>query len=279
MYNQVYCEDCMKTIERMEDNSLDLVITSPPYESVKNYGKAVTNKDDQEWVDWLVSIFKSLHPKLKDTGSIIINVNAPIKNKCRSLAPQRLQVALSDLYCHYDSYIWAKKNGIPSASQKRLDGKHEYLFHFTKTINPKMDASKVKVKKSEGALKRQEYDSRKTHDVVDANGIVSQSVEKKKDSGDMKYPFSYLQFQNAGCLKNAPQTKHPAPFHPELPEFFIKMLTNEGDTIFDPFMGSGTTAYASVILNRNWIGSELNPSYIELVEENVRIAEEKRGSK
>jgi DNA modification methylase len=277
--DKVFNEDCLETIKRLPDNSIDLIVTSPPYLEMKSYGKAVTNKDDQEWVDWLVSIFKSLHPKLKDTGSIIINVNAPIKNKCRSLAPQRLQVALSDLYCHFDSYIWAKKNGIPSASQKRLDGKHEYIFHFTKTNAPKMDASKVKVKKSEGALKRQEYSVQYPVDMVNDGGVVTSVAQNKMVDGDMRYPFSWLQFANASAMRDKPQNKHPAPFHPELPEFFIKMLTDEGDVVYDPFMGSGTTAYAAILLNRNWIGSELNPSYIELVEENVRIAEEKRGSK
>jgi DNA modification methylase len=262
----------MKTIERMEDNSIDLVVTSPPYEAMKSYGKDVSNKAEQEWVDWLVSIFKSLHPKLKETGSIIINVNAPIKNKCRSLAPQRLQVALSDLYCHYDAYIWAKKNGIPSASQKRLDGKHEYIFHFTKTNAPKMDASKVKVKKSEGALKRQEYSVQYPVDVVSDGGVVTSVAQNKMVEGDMRYPFSWLHFANASAMRNKPQNKHPAPFHLELPSFFIKMLTDEGDVVYDPFSGSGTTLGVAKKLNRQYIGSELNPSYIPLIEETLKDA-------
>jgi DNA modification methylase len=135
-----------------------------------------------------------------------------------------------------------------------------------------MDASRVKVKKSEGAMSRQKYGSRKTHDIVDANGIVTQSMEIKKDSGDMRYPFSYLQFPNASALRYSPQNKHPAPYHPELPEFFIKMLTDEGDVVYDPFSGSGTTLGAAKKLNRQYVGSELNPAYIPLIEETLQGA-------
>jgi DNA modification methylase len=78
-----------------------------------------------------------------------------------------------------------------------------------------------------------------------------------------------MRFNNAGVLKGGTAGKHPAPFHPDLPEFFIKWLTDENDIVLDPFMGSGTTAEVCKKLNRKYIGFELNESYKDLINKRV----------
>ena len=146
---------------------------------------------------------------------------------------------------------------------------HEYILHFTKTNNPKMNTASVLHQKTEGSKSRQKYKVNYRSKGTDENGLVVKSDKNKTIDGDKRIPFSYLHFNNTSVLKGKPQTKHPAPFHPDLPEFFIKMLTDEKDVVYDPFTGSGTTPMVSKSLRRNWIGSELNESYIPLIRESL----------
>ena len=82
-----------------------------------------------------------------------------------------------------------------------------------------------------------------------------------------RIPSSIFSFNNSACLpKGSVSSTHPAPFHPEIPEWFIQWLTDEGDVVLDPFMGSGSTALAAEKLKRKWLGFDLNPTYKEMVD-------------
>ena len=114
--------------------------------------------------------------------------------------------------------------------------------------------------------KSQVYDN----DTVADNGMVDELKGKiRKVNPKGQVPNTIFSFNNCGALRGKPQNKHPAPFHPDLPRLFINWLTNKGDIVLDPYMGSGTTAAVCKEMERNYIGFELNDTYKSLIEESL----------
>jgi len=106
------------------------------------------------------------------------------------------------------------------------------------------------------------------NDTVADNGMVDELKGKIREANPKgKVPTTIFDFNNCGALKGKPQNKHPAPYHPDLPRWFVKWLTDKGDVVLDPFMGSGTTAGVCQEMGRKYIGFELNESYLPLQEE------------
>ena len=273
----IYYEDCMETIVRLEDKSLCLVVTSPPYSDVMSYGKSVKNKTGNEYVEWLCDILRGLYTKVTDDGSIIINIGDKVTKGLRNTYIFRLICDIEDNtdWKIYDVYIWAKKNCIPTGSNARLNQNHEYILHLSKTNKIKANIDGVRQPYSESSINRYKYKLNTRNEKINEDGLTIESPEPKKHSINPlgKIPFSVLEFDTASVLKNKPTAKHPAPFHWQLPEFFIKWLTDEGDLVYDPFMGSGTTAYACLKNNREYIGSEINKNYIQLGVDWINIFE------
>ena len=110
------------------------------------------------------------------------------------------------------------------------------------------------------------------NDTVLENGIIDELKGKmRRVNPKGQIPNTIFSFNNCAALRGKPQNKHPAPFHPDLPRWFIKWLTDKNDVVLDPFMGSGTTATVCVEMERNYIGFELNKSYAPLIEENLAL--------
>ena len=126
--------DCFELIKSQPDNSVDLIITSPPYADIVNYGKNISIKKPNEYVDWIIPLFKDIYRVLKPSGSFILNINDTCKNGVRN-------VFIYDLISRnnretklklYDTYIWHKRNGIPNGAPKRFRNTTEFIFHFVK---------------------------------------------------------------------------------------------------------------------------------------------------
>ncbi len=260
--------DCFELIKDLEDNSVDLVITSPPYSDIINYGKEVSIKKPEEYVDWILPLFKEIHRVLKPSGSFILNINDNCKNGLRNtfiydlISRNNKETKLK----LYDTYIWHKKNGIPNGSKKRFRNTTEFIFHFVK------DQKKVKwymdrvlqepnistlPERKRGKRKRVMYTDKDRTGRIDyyEDNIVDRSNEKVR-------PDNVFRFSTAAKARDN-HIKHPAPFYKELPEYFIKFLTDEGDTVLDPFSGIGTTGIPCLEMNREYIGYELNPKYVD----------------
>jgi len=224
--------DCFDLIKQQPDNSVDLVITSQPYADIVNYGKDVSVMNTDEYVDWLLPLFVEIERVLKPTGSFILNINDKCNKGYRS-------TFIYDLISRnnkekklklYDTYIWYKKSGIPNGALKRFRNNTEFIFHFCK-------------------------DSKKLKFYMDR--ILSKSV----NSDEMVRPDNVVRFSTAGASRDN-HIKHPAPFHKELPLYYIKALTDENDVVLDPFSGIATTGLACKELNRDYIGYELNSDYV-----------------
>lgn len=260
--------DCMELIKQQPDNSVDLVVTSPPYADIINYGKEVSTKKPDEYVDWLLPLFNEIYRVLKPSGSFILNINHSVKNGVvnpfvydlisRSQKETKLKL--------YADYYWHKKNGIPNGSTRRFRNMTEFVYHFVKKPKEvKWYMDRVLEDPAEGYTDRLKYP-----DSIGAQGKVidGQRVDTVETSrigntnADKVRPDNVFRFKTAGANRDN-LIKHPAPYHPELPGYFIKFLTDEGDVVLDPFAGIGTTGLPCIETGREFIGYELNPKYAE----------------
>lgn len=273
--NKIYFGDSLKLLDDIDDNSVDLVITSPPYADTIFYGDNVENKTLVEYPEWFAEIGKKIKRILKPSGSFILNINDRVEKKERSLYALKTVIALKEIsgLKFHDTYIWAKQSGLPTGNKKRLNDKFEYIFHFVKdTSLNKCNMDIVRepyAKNTIGRIYRPDGSLKDVgiNDGVDSEGRIKNKSKKIELNPLGKIPTNVFTFQTAGVLRgdNYVGSKHPAAFHPDLPRWFINWLTDENDIVLDPFIGSGTVAEVCIETNRYYIGMEMNKNYREII--------------
>ncbi len=270
--NKTICGDCIELARKIPDNSIDLIVTSPPYADTVSYGKAVSVLDPETYVNWMLDFFKEARRILKPTGSFILNINDKASNGERSTYVFELiyrAVKETNLKL-FDRYIWYKKSALPMTGNKRLNDRIEYIFHFVKdTKKFKTFTDRIREPYKEVSLKRFKN---KVHgnDIVMEDGTTKLSHRGSSNPHPLgTKPTTVFRFDTCSAIRGL---EHPAPFHPQLPEFFIKWLTDKNDVVLDPFMGGGTTAEVCLKLNRKYIGFDINPKYIEMIERRLKKA-------
>lgn len=274
---QAYCGDSLKLIDEMKDNSINLVMTSPPFALLNpmEYG----NVSQSEYVEWFKQFAVKLLPKLKDDGSFVIDIgNTYNKGEpTYSLYAFRTLIMLVDDlgYKLAQPFCWYNHSKLPVpieyVNKRKIRCKNavDMVWWLSKTSNPKADVTKVLnpySKSMKNLFKNPERyyrldipkESRRTthtNSWTNNNGgsipsnclIISNSESNSK----------YLRM----CRKADVKT-HPARFPSQLAEFFIKFLTDEDDLVVDIFAGSNTTGAASEQLNRRWLSFELQKQYV-----------------
>ena len=267
--NKVICADCEKVLKEIPDNSIDLIITSPPYaDSRRNtYGGI----PPEEFVSWLLPISEQMYRILKPTGSFVLNIKEKVVNGERHTYVINLILELRNQgWLWTEEYIWHKKNSYPGKWPNRFRDSWERLLHFSKHKNFKMYQDEVKVPIGKWAEER-------LNNLSDTDSIRDESKVKsgfgKNVSNwigrDTVYPTNVLHLATETSNRN-----HSAVFPIQLPEWFIKLFTDKGDLVLDPFIGSGTTAVAAIKLGRNYIGVDNNEEFCKLSRK--RIAEIKQ---
>ena len=261
--NKTHIGDCMELSKELPDDCIDLVVTSPPYADTVSYGKDINVFSPENYPDWILPLFKEANRFLNPTGSFILNINDKIVKGERStyVLETVIKIVKESGLKLYDRYIWHKKSGLPMGGEKRLNDRMEYIFHFvrdTKNFKTNMDVVRVpyapsSVVRAKAPIKEQK--------LATESGITEFGKDKEMTLNPLgSKPNGVFRFDNAGVLKGA---KHPAPFHPDLPRWFIKFLTDKGDIVLDPFMGGGTTAEVALDLGSDYIGFEKNKTYVE----------------
>jgi site-specific DNA-methyltransferase (adenine-specific) len=257
--------DCFELIKGQPDNSVDLVITSPPYADIVNYGKNISIKKPNEYCDWLLPLFNEIYRVLKPSGSFILNINDNCSGGYRNPFIYELiyRSQKETKLKFYDTYIWHKMNGIPNGSKKRFRNNTEFIFHFVKNqkelkfyMDRVLEDTNIETKKRferNGLFKPQ-------GNIID--GVRNYDVERDLVVKDKVRPDNVFRFPTAGAARDN-TIRHPAPYHRQLPEYFINLLTDEDDVVLDVFSGIGTTGLPCMDLNRQYIGYELNPKYAE----------------
>lgn len=266
--------DCFDLIKEQADNSVDLIITSPPYADIVNYGKNISIKKPNEYVDWILPLFNEIYRVLKPSGSFILNINDNCSNGLRNPFIYELiyRSQKETKLKFYDTYIWHKRNGIPNGSPKRFRNTTEFIFHFVK------DRKKLKFY-MDRVLEETNVETKKR---FQRNGLFKpqgQIIDGVRINGerdlivkDKVRPDNVVRFATAGAARDN-SIKHPAPYHKQLSSYYINFLTDEGDLVIDVFAGIGTTGLSCKELNRQFIGYELNPKYADFG--NKRIEGEK----
>lgn len=281
-YNRIYsgnCVEVLKDLSKFPEKSVNLIITSPPYAEKRKqtYGGIHPNK----YVEWFLPISEQLKRVLKDDGSFILNIKEHPKNGERGTYVLELVLALKMQGWHWiEEYCWYKKNSFPGRWPNRFRDSWERCFHFTKQKSFKMYQDAVKVPMGDWAQKRfksmtqTDFIRRISKNNKHLARNVSNWLNKRK-----VYPHNVLVFEEEHRLysSNVIETavdnsnkNHSAIFPLELPSWFMRLFSKEGDTILDPFVGSGTTAVAAILNNRKYLGIEIKANYVKEAKKNVR---------
>lgn len=267
--NKIFFDKCENILPQLLGNSIDLVLTSPPYADMISYGDVVETIDTKKYTAWFLPIAKQLYRILKPSGSFILNINDNCQNFERNAYVYELiyRLTAETNWKFFDRYTWYKKTTIPHNGNRRLIDRTEYIFHFVKNTKYMATyADRIKVPLAPGAILRKKYDI-KIHQDTDKNGLRKLSTKKITRSANNRLPDNVFRFPTNGATSG---NAHPAAFHPKLPTFFIDWLTDIGDVVCDPFLGSGTTAAVSRFKNRKYVGIEMNKSYAPIIKEKIR---------
>lgn len=258
--------DAFDLIKEQPDNSVDLVITSPPYADIVNYGKNISIKKPTEYCDWLLPLFNEIQRVLKPSGSFILNINDNCNKGYRNTYIYELiyKNSINNNLKLYDTYIWHKMNGIPNGSKKRFRNNTEFIFHFVKDRKYlKFYMDRVLQEQSKATSDRRKYPWQlKNHGVI-TDGKRGNKTEYNAERLPTKVrPDNVFRFHTAALARDN-TIRHPAPYHRQLPEYFIKLLTDIGDVVLDPFAGIGTTGLPCKDMERKFVGYELNEKYCD----------------
>ncbi len=264
----LYLGDCQEELKKLPDNSVDLIFTSPPYaDQRKNtYGGIHPNN----YVDWFLPIGEQLFRVLKPTGTFVLNIKERVVNGERSTYVMELILEMKKLgWLWTEEYIWHKKNSYPGKWPNRFRDAWERLIQFNKDKKFNMYQEKVMVPMGDWAKRRLKNlsDTDKKRDESKVGSGFGKNISNWLDR-DMAYPTNVLHLATECNNKN-----HSAAFPEGLPEWFIKLFTKEGDTVLDPFMGSGTTNFVANRMKRNSIGIEIVQEYYEMVKNEIQPVE------
>jgi site-specific DNA-methyltransferase (adenine-specific)/site-specific DNA-methyltransferase (cytosine-N4-specific) len=251
--------DCKDELKNIADNSVDLIITSPPYADQRKstYGGIHPDK----YVDWFLPISKQLLRVLKPTGTFILNIKEKVVEGERSTYVLEMILEMRKQgWLWTEEFIWHKKNCYPGKWPNRFRDAWERLLQFNKDRQFTMYQDNVKVPVGDWAKDRLKNlsDTDKIRDNAKNGSGFGKNISNWIGR-EMVYPTNVVHLATECSNKN-----HSAAFPDDLPEWFIKLFTKEGDTVLDPFLGSGTTVITAKRMNRNSIGIEILPEYYEI---------------
>ncbi len=255
---EVYLGDAREVLEVFPDQHFDLIVTSPPYADARH--KHYDSITPDEYVNFILSFHDQFWRVLSDKGSFVLNVKDRVVNGVKHRFVWHTIEALSRKgWLCIDDYIWVKPNAMPGYWPNRLRDEWEYCFHMTKRASFAMYQDAVKQSIGEWAEKRLVKLTGKSNGRHNSENNSGFGRDLRKWVGkDLVLPGNTVKVPLVG--KNM---GHPAAFPVGLPEFFIKLLTKPGDTVLDPFAGSGSTGLAAEQLNRNVVLIDNKEDYFQ----------------
>ncbi len=258
---KIYLGDSKKVLKDFESNSIDLIFTSPPYaDSRKNtYGGIHPDK----YVEWFLPFSNELLRVLKPTGTFVLNIKEKVvEGERHTYVIDLIHEMKKQGWLWTEEFIWHKKNSYPGKWPNRFRDSWERLLQFNKAKQFNMFQEEVMVPVGDWAksrLKNLSKTDKKRDNAKNGSGFgknVSNWLGR-----DLVYPTNVLHLATECNNK-----EHSAAFPDELPEWFIKLFTKEGDFVLDPFMGSGTTVNVANKMGRVGFGIEIVKEYYKLAE-------------
>ena len=277
LFSNIYLGDSKDILKNLKDNSVDLIFTSPPYADRRKNTYGGIHPD--HYVEWFLPISKELYRVLKPTGTFVLNIKEKVMNGERHTYVIELILEMKKQgWLWTEEFIWHKKNSYPGKWPNRFRDAWERLLQFNKNKHFHMYQDRVKVPVGDWAetrLRRLSETDKKRDNSKVGSGFgknISNWLGR-----DMVYPDNVLHLATECNNKN-----HSAAFPDSLPEWFIKLFTNENEMVLDPFMGSGTTVIVARRMGRNSIGIDIVPEYVDMAKSTLELFEnvlfEKRES-
>ena len=261
----VFKGDCAEVIaEHLAPFSVNLIVTSPPYADQRNgnYGGIHPNR----YVEWFLPKSKAFMQCLAADGSFVLNIKEKAVGGEKHRYVYDLVLAMRDQgWRLVDEYCWHKRNCYPGKWPNRFRDSWERLYHFTLSPAFKMRQESVMVPMGDWKHARLANlsDTDRTRDLSKHENGFGKRVENWVGR-NMAYPTNVLHMATECGFKG-----HPAAFPKALPTWFIKLFTDAGDTVLDPFAGSGTTLTAALELDRDAIGIDTDPDYCKAMRDAI----------
>jgi site-specific DNA-methyltransferase (adenine-specific) len=322
--NKVHCSDALSFLKRVPDNSINLVITSPPYFQQRDYGYGGIGNEtaEDEYINNLSLIFNECSRVVKSTGAIVFNLGDKYLNGNLSLIPYKfaLKVLEDKKVFLINQITWAKTNPTPRQEHRKLIQSTEPFFIFAKTkdycfkLNEFLSHLDRKNKKiaSNSKIGRKYFDTIEQSDLTqEEKANATRELEKvikevqlgKIESFRMKIRgihkeayggmeggrnnqirrngFTIIKITGNAMKKDLIESpveitkgnRHTAVYPLYIIQELVKLLSNSGDIVLDPFCGSGTTCVAAKNLGRKYLGIEINPEYVALSEKRIKEAD------
>lgn len=273
------CGDCLDVLNNVPDESIDLIMTSPPYaDQIKDYGDVVKKIKPDEYIDWFLPRAKEFFRVLKQDGSFVLNINDKLDGRFQNIFVFKLVVALCDEVGFHlvRDYIWHNPATPPNVFSRGTMGRtkksHEYCFWFSKSEQWTFNMDPI----------RKPY-SKSMMDIIDGKVVERGGREKNsrpsRHNFDLSHPWDNKGGADPGSVISVSNTasngfvqklckemgiKHPARYPEKLVEFFILSGSNPGDIVMDPFAGSGTTGAVAHKYGRQYLCIDVNPDYQKL---------------
>lgn len=294
--NKIYKEPCLETLKRMPNEFLDCVITSPPYWQLRDYGydgQWGLEPTFQMYLQNLWSMMDEIMRVLKQEGTVWINLgdtyngnktgntsnkgyventvidtfrkekDKNINDKSLLLIPHRFAIGCMERgWIIRNDIVWAKRNGMPESVTDRFSKKHEYFFFMTKQPNYYFDLDSIRDKNITSSNIREKSSESYGQELKIGLGQREWNNEKGKNPG------SVSDFWDVPTKPS--KSEHYASYNDSLLKKPILSGCPEGGVVYDPFMGTGSTAEVALRSNRKFIGSEMSDKYIEI--SNNRLA-------
>lgn len=251
--NRIYNEDCLVTMGKMPDNFIDLTVTSPPYDGLRKYNGYSFPFEE---------IARELYRVTKNGGVVVWVVNDSTKDGSESLTSFKQAIFFKQEcgFSIHDTMIYSSDK--PPLTHNRYEQKFEYMFILSKgkpkTFNPIMEPSKYAGQKRCATMRQ------------DADELGDRSAKGKvKDTKIKGNIWEYVTGSNKSTNDKI-AFKHPAIFPEKLAKDHIVSWSNEGDLVYDPFTGSGTTPKMAMLSKRDYIGSEISAEYCLIAQKRIQ---------
>ena len=272
-FGALFCADSLEFMRDMPDDSVDLILTSPPY--ALHFKKEYGNANQQDYIAWFLPFAREIKRIMKPSGSFVLNLGGAWQagSPIRSLYHYRVLLTLADEvgFDLAQEFFWFNPAKMPAPAEWvnvrriRVKDSVEYIFWLVKDPMAKADNRKILQPYSED-MKR--LIKRGVKQTIRPSGHVINGTFASDQGGSI--PSNLIQCgnneSNSAYIRNskiAGAKIHPARFPAELPRFFMEFLTNPGDMVLDPFAGSNTTGYVAESLKRRWVGVELRNDYAQ----------------
>jgi len=260
--NKIICGDAIEVMKNFPPNSVDIVVTSPPYDAIRDYKGFSLD---------LHAAGKEIYRVLKDGGMAVMVIQDQTKNFGKSLTSFRTIINWCDSFGFklFETVIYRKYGAEGAWWNKRFRVDHEYVPIFLKGERPQyFNKEHLKIPSKHGGKTMTGGGTRLTNGVRIATRSIT--INPMKCRGTI---WEYMTAGDGTRLKH----QHPATFPDKLPYDFIQCFCPQDGVVLDPFVGSGTTVLAAIDLNRNYIGIDISKDYCDLT--NKRIREEGRKNK